>query len=151
MDAIAFLKQEHQKAKAAFGAMLEAAPAAREDQWVQLQPELRAHEEIEEACLYGPLSEERLSDRELSEWVTDDHREEVDEVEDLIEKAQHLDPKDEAWMEIVRQIHAALEAHIRREEDDIFPRIAVEWERPKLEKAGEEMSAMKVDSAGRRR
>jgi hemerythrin-like domain-containing protein len=150
MDAIQLLKREHQKAKAAFGALLEAEPAKRGAQWEELQPELKAHEEIEEACLYGPLSEERLSDEELAEWATDEHQEDVDEVESLIEKAQHLDPKEAGWIEIVREIHSALEAHIRREEDDIFPRIAKAWETPRLEKVGEEMRAMKIDSAGRR-
>jgi len=146
MDAIQFLKQEHRKAKGAFAGLLEADPDKREELWEELQPELKAHEEIEEACLYGPLSEERLSDSSLSEWVTDEHQEEVDEVENLIEKTLHLDPKDDGWMKIVRQIHTALEAHIRREEDDIFPRISKAWEPEKLEKVGEEMSAMKVDS-----
>src|SRR5215467_11170412 len=56
MDAIQFLKQEHRKAKGAFAGLLEADPDKREELWEELQPELKAHEEIEEACLYGPLS-----------------------------------------------------------------------------------------------
>jgi hypothetical protein len=58
MDAIQFIKHEHNKAKAAFAKLLEAAPAKRGDLWSELHPELTAHEEIEDACLYGPLLDE---------------------------------------------------------------------------------------------
>jgi hypothetical protein len=58
MDAIQFLKQEHQKAKAAFENVLKAGPASRGQLWTKLQPELETHEQIEDACLYAPLSRE---------------------------------------------------------------------------------------------
>ena len=47
MDAIQFLKQEHEKAKAAFAKVLKAAPKTRGQLWTKLQPELEAHEQIE--------------------------------------------------------------------------------------------------------
>ena len=43
MDAIEFLKHEHQKAKAAFAKLLEASPDERGALWKELQPELKAH------------------------------------------------------------------------------------------------------------
>lgn len=58
MDAIQFLKQEHEKATAAFGKILQAPPDKRAALWAELKPELEAHEELEEACLYGPLSQD---------------------------------------------------------------------------------------------
>ena len=58
MNAIQLLEEQHQKAKAAFGKLLAAAPAQRGDLWKALQPELKGHEEIEDTCLYGPLAEE---------------------------------------------------------------------------------------------
>src|SRR5262249_51980267 len=128
VDAIEFLKEEHQKAKAAFGKLLDAAPAQRGRMWEELQPELKAHEEMEDVCLYSPLAEEGPSDSTLAEWVSDGHEEEVSEVENLIEKTKRLDPKDEGWLSIVKQIHTALENHIRTEEGGIFPRIGKVWD-----------------------
>jgi iron-sulfur cluster repair protein YtfE (RIC family) len=150
MDAIQFLKQEHQKAKAAFGKLLEAPPAQRGALWKELQPELKTHEAMEEACLYGPIEEEGPSDPKLSEWVSDRHEEEVAEVEDLIKKTGTLDPKDDAWLATVEQIHSALENHIKQEEGEIVPRIGQVWDGKRLAKAGEEMSDMKAEKAGRR-
>ena len=150
MDAIQFLKQEHQKAKAAFGKLLEASPAQRGALWKRLQPELKAHEAIEEACLYGPIEDEQPSDPRLSEWVTDRHAEEVSEVEGLIKKTDRLDPTDDAWLETVRSIHSALEKHIAQEEGEIFPRIGQVWDAGRLAKAGQEMSEMHDEAAGRR-
>ena len=43
MDAIQFLKQEHEKAKAAFATVLKAPPKTRGSLWAKLQPELEAH------------------------------------------------------------------------------------------------------------
>jgi len=149
MDAIQFLEQEHEKAKAAFGKVLKAAPGQRGARWKELQPELKAHEEIEEACLYGPLGEEGPPDSKLSDWVSDRHEEEVEKVQGLIEEAERLEPTDERWLATLRQIHSALEHHIRQEEGEIFPRIARFWGQAKLAKAGEQMSGMKAEKASR--
>jgi iron-sulfur cluster repair protein YtfE (RIC family) len=150
MDAIQFIKQEHAKAKAAFGKLLEAAPAKRDALWNELKPELKAHEEIEDACLYGPLLDEGPSDNKLLEWVSDKHSDEVEKVENLIEKTESLDAKDVGWLTIVKEIHSALEQHILQEEGDIFPRIAQFWDQDKLKQSGEEMSEMKAEKSGKR-
>jgi iron-sulfur cluster repair protein YtfE (RIC family) len=149
MDAIQFIKQEHQKAKAAFAKLLEAAPARRGGLWNELHPELKAHEEIEEACLYGPLEEDGPSDAKLAEWVLDRHGEEVQKVEALIEKTSSLNPQGERWLAVVHEIHGALENHIRQEEGEIFPLISQAWDEARLAQAGEEMSEMKAEKTGR--
>jgi len=150
MDAIQFLKQEHDKAKAAFGKLLNAAPAERGALWKELQPELKEHEKLEEQRLYGPIARDGVSDPALSEWVSDRHQDEVHEVEGLIKEMESLDPEDERWLVTVRQIRAALENHIRQEEQDIFPRISRLWDGARLEEAGREMSDRKAEKAGRR-
>jgi iron-sulfur cluster repair protein YtfE (RIC family) len=150
MDAIQFLKQEHQKAKQAFEKLMDAAPAQRGARWEELKPELKAHEKIEEQCLYGPIARDGASDPALSEWVSDRHQDEVHGVEGLIEETEGLDPEDETWLATVRQIKSALENHIRKEEQDIFPQIGRIWNRTRLEEAGREMSQGKAEKAGRR-
>jgi iron-sulfur cluster repair protein YtfE (RIC family) len=149
MDAIQFLKQEHQKAKAAFAKLLEASPAQRGALWKELHPELKTHEAIEEACLYGPLEEEQPSDARLSEWVSDRHEEEVGEVEAMIKQTEQLEPASDAWLGTVRQIHSALESHIKQEEGEIFPRIGQVWDAGRLAKAGQEMTEMHDEKVGR--
>jgi Hemerythrin HHE cation binding domain len=150
MDAIQFLKQEHQQAKGAFEKVLEAAPEERGALWRALELELKAHETIEEQCVYGPIARDGASDPALSEWVSDRHQDEVYEVEGLIKETEGLDPEDGRWLATVRQIKSALENHIREEEQNIFPRIGRIWDRTRLEEAGREMSASKAEKAARR-
>jgi iron-sulfur cluster repair protein YtfE (RIC family) len=143
MDAVQFLKQEHQKAKAAFENVLKAAPASRGQLWTKLQPELEAHEQIEDACLYEPLSRDASkTDSKLAEWRKK-HQHEVDQVEGLIMELAKLEPEDTAWLTKLKAVHTSLESHIREEEQDIFPRISKAWDETKLERAGTEMQEMK--------
>lgn len=150
MDAITFLEQEHEKAKAAFAELLEAPPAERGRRWKALQPELKSHEELEEACLYGPIESDGVGDDELSSWVSDRHEEQVREVEGLIGRTERLEPEEPRWLATVRQIHDALERHIQEEQGEIFPRIARAWDRARLERAGAEMADMKTGKSARR-
>jgi iron-sulfur cluster repair protein YtfE (RIC family) len=144
MDAIQFLKQEHQKAKAAFEDVLKAAPASRGQLWTKLQPELEGHEQIEDACLYEPLSRDgSKADSKLAEWRKK-HQHEVDKVEGLIKELAKLDPEDASWLTKLKAVHTSLENHIREEEQDIFPRISKAWDQTKLEHAGAKMQEMKA-------
>ena len=149
MNAIQFLEREHDKAKAAFGKLMAAAPADRGRLWKALQHELKAHEEVEEACLYGPIEEEGVDDEKLTAWVSDLHEEQVSEVEELIEQTDQLDPREPSWLATVRKIHEALARHIRQEEGEIFPRISTVWGAERLEKAGVQMSDMQGKAARR--
>lgn len=145
MDAIHFLKQEHQKAKTAFKKVLKAAPETRGQQWTALQPELEAHEQIEDACLYEPLARDAgKADPKLAAWRKK-HQKEVDKVEGLIEKMAKLDPEDASWLTKLKAVHASLEDHIREEEQDIFPRIGKVWDDKKLKQAGTDMKEMKAE------
>jgi iron-sulfur cluster repair protein YtfE (RIC family) len=144
MDAIQFLKQEHQKAKAAFEKVLKAAPESRGQLWTKLQPELEAHEQIEDACLYEPLSRDAgKTDSKLADWRKK-HQKEVDKVEGLIKEMKELNPEDASWLTKLKAVHASLESHIREEEQDIFPRISKVWDETKLKQAGTELKEMKA-------
>jgi Hemerythrin HHE cation binding domain len=144
MDAIQFLKQEHQKAKAAFAKVLKATPESRGELWAELQPELEAHEQMEDACLYAPLSRDAgKMDSKLADWPKI-HQNEVDKVDGLIEEVGKLDSEDASWLTKLKAVHATLESHIREEEQDIFPRISKVWDDSKLKQAGTEMKEMKA-------
>ncbi|MDP9276113.1 MAG: hypothetical protein M3O99_11030 [Chloroflexota bacterium] len=56
MNAIEFLKQEHQNAKEKFQEVEQADAGERGDLWKQLKPELQIHEHIEDnSCRRLPL------------------------------------------------------------------------------------------------
>jgi len=142
MDAIQFLKQEHRKAKAAFKNVLKAAPETRGELWTKLQPELTAHEQIEDASLYEPLSRAASkTDSKLADWRKK-HQNEVNKVEGLIKDMETLDSEEAAWLIKLTAVHASLESHIREEEQDIFPRISKIWDESKLKQAGTDMKEM---------
>jgi hemerythrin-like domain-containing protein len=147
MNAIQFLKQEHQTAKAAFEKVLQASPTKRGDLWEELTPELEAHEEIEDACLHEPLAREAAGkDEKLAEW-REEHQAQVDEVEDLIGEIDELDPEGAEWLAMVKKVHESLANHIQEEEGEIFPRISKVWDEARLVKAGKKMQEMKEEKA----
>ena len=142
MQAIQVLKQEHGKAKAAFQE-LEAAPApVRGALWRKLRPELELHENMEEMHLYGPAAREAQGDLTLADWEQT-HRREVQEAEGLMKEIGRLEPSDDKWLATVKKLHGALEQHIRKEEQEIWPRIERMWGAARLEEAGRQMEDMK--------
>jgi hemerythrin-like domain-containing protein len=143
MNAIQLLKSEHEKAKRAFEEIQTASPDQRAPLWAKLEPELKVHEQIEEAGLYGPVAQEVGSrDRTLQEWQQH-HHEEVTEAEALMQEIGELDPADDDWLEKVEELQEALEHHIEEEEGDIWPRIEQAWDRSRLEDAGQRLEALK--------
>src|SRR5512132_1051796 len=118
MNAIQFLKQEHQTARAAFEKVLQASPVKRGDLWEELTPELEAHEEIEDTCLYQPLSRDAGGkDAKLAEW-RQTHQSEVEKVENLIGEIDELEPEGDKWLTKVEKVHESLLHHIQEEESD---------------------------------
>jgi hypothetical protein len=86
--------------------------------------ERETHEQIEDACLYAPLSRDgSKTHSKLAEWRRK-HQHEVDKVEGLIKELAKLDPEGASRLTKLKAVHASLETHIREEEQDIFPRIA---------------------------
>lgn len=151
MDAIQFLKQAHQEAKQMFQRIEGAAGHDERGQlWKKLEPELKAHEQMEEQHLYGPVARD-VGSREttLPRWA-EHHREEVAEAESVIEEINGLDPSDTEWLTQVKALKATLEHHIEEEEQKIWPKIQQTWDRPKLEQAGKAMEAMKAKPRTRR-
>ncbi|HKZ09003.1 MAG TPA: hemerythrin domain-containing protein [Methylomirabilota bacterium] len=152
MNAIQFLKQEHEKARAEFSRMLQASATMRGAIWEELQPELVLHEQIEGACVYEPLSRDAAgADPTLAQW-RDSHQQEVRKVERLMEEIKALDATSSEWLTKVREVHTSLQTHIQEEEGTIFPRIPRVWDAARLDRAGQELEEMKSRNAaaGRR-
>ncbi len=149
MNAIQLLKSEHEKAKQAFAEIQAAAANERTLLWAKLEPELKAHEEMEEVALYGPVAQELGStDPTLTEWH-EHHHDEVTEAEALIQEINGLDSTSDDWVEKLEELQEALEHHIEEEEGDIWPRIQQAWDQPKLESAGQQMEILKRQKMSR--
>lgn len=147
MNAIEFLKHEHQTAKAACTKVLEASPEKRGELWKHLTPELKAHEQMEDACLYQPLSRDAATkDSRLAGW-RHQHQAEVEKVEGLMKEIERLRPEDQQWLAKVKEVHSSLETHIKEEEGEILPRIGKVWDAERLDRSGREMSEMKAKKA----
>lgn len=143
MNAILLLKNEHEKAKLMLGEIQAASAEQRGQLWAKLEPELKVHEQMEEAALYGPVAEAIGStDQELKEWP-EHHHEEVTELEALIQEIDGLDPTDDQWMEKVEELQQTLAHHIEEEEGDIWPQIEQVWDQSRLEQAGQQMETLK--------
>ena len=148
MNAVQFLKQEHEKAKAEFAKVLSAPATQRGEMWEKLEPELQIHEQIEDACVYEPLSRDADSrDKVLAEW-REAHQEEVDTVEDLLEEIEDLEPDSDEWLDKVTEVHTNLKNHIQEEEGQIFPRLGKVWDEARLQRAGQELEEMKAAKTG---
>jgi hemerythrin-like domain-containing protein len=143
MNAIQLLKSDHETAKRAFGQIQVTRAEQRAALWAKLRPELKVHEEIEEAALYGPVADEIGSrDETLKEWRAH-HHEEVGELEAIVQELDGTDPASDEWMDGIDELQQTLEHHIQEEEADIWPRIQRAWDPAKLEHAGETMEALK--------
>jgi hemerythrin-like domain-containing protein len=143
MHAIQLLKKEHETAKQMFARIRSASGGERGQLWSQLQPELKVHEQVEEAALYGPVAQEAgSSDETLQEWHQQ-HHEEVADLEAMIQEVNALDPAGEEWMEKIEEIQQTLEDHIEEEEGEIWPRIEQKWDQSRLERAGQDIEAQK--------
>ena len=149
MNAIQFLKNEHEKAKRAFADIQAASSDQRAHLWAKLEPELKTHEEIEEVALYGPVAQEvGPRDGTLKEWQAH-HHEEVVEAEALIDEIDGLDPTAEEWIDKIEELKETLEHHIEEEEGNIWPQIEQAWNRSKLEHAGQQMEILKRQKESR--
>lgn len=149
MNAIQLLKNEHEKAKRAFGEIQAASADQRAQLWARLEPELKVHEEMEETALYGPVAQEVGSrNQKLREWQ-EHHRAEVLEAEALIQEIGGLDPTTDEWIEKVEELQETLEHHIEEEEGDIWPLIEQAWDQSKLEHAGRQMETLKQQKVSR--
>ncbi|HTK89634.1 MAG TPA: hemerythrin domain-containing protein [Verrucomicrobiae bacterium] len=150
MNAVQFLKQEHEKAKAEFEKVLKASPTTRGGLWEHLVPELEVHEQIEEACLYEPIARDASGrDAMIAGW-RDKHQSEVEKVKDLIEEIEDLEPESQEWLTKVNEVHTSLRTHIQEEEGTIFPRLPGVWDAARLERAGRELEEMKASKVSTR-
>lgn len=135
MDALELLKQEHEKTKQKFSEIESADPEMRGELWEKLMPLLRAHEEVEEEFVYGPVSGEAPKDSELATFM-EEHETDVSEADDLMRTIDGIDPPTPEFVENLNELRATLVDHMEREEAEIWPEIRAVWDEGKLGEVG---------------
>ena len=145
-DAIALLKEDHEKVRGLLDSLAKASGARREKLMTQIDRELKIHTQIEEEIFYPAFREaaKKKDDQVMIYEAVHEHHmvdlalpmtAEGDNGEDLKARAKVL-------KELV-------EHHADEEEDDMFPRARKLFDRQELRDLGEQMAARKKQLTGR--
>ncbi|MFW7378748.1 MAG: hemerythrin domain-containing protein [Oligoflexus sp.] len=119
-DIFGHLEMEHESVAALFEEIF-----ATDSEDVQLRLDL--YEELQEKLLTHSRGEERTfyirlqNEPELSDLVQEALKEHK-EMEELLDALVEIDNTSPSWMETMNQLHSVVEAHVEKEEDEIFPR-----------------------------
>jgi hemerythrin superfamily protein len=145
LDALALLKEDHQKVKKLLGEIektTERGVKTREQLFEKLVHELTIHEQIEEQIFY-PAVKERAEKKELKELVTESYEEHhfVDTVKAEIEGTP-LDA--EEWAAKLKVMMENIEHHaFEEEEGKMFPKVQEAFTKSELEDLGTQMAELK--------
>jgi hemerythrin superfamily protein len=144
-DAVALLKQDHEKVRGLLGQFETATGARREKLRGQIERELKVHTTIEEEIFYPAYRDasRKKDDRKLFFEAVEEHH-----VVDLVlpemndgRDADELKAKAKVLKEIV-------EHHADEEEKEMFPRARKLFSREELRSLGEQMAQRKKELGG---
>jgi len=141
-DAIALLKQDHEKVRTLLGSLEKATGARREKLLGQVEQELKIHTTIEEEIFYPAFREaaKKKDDQVMIFEALEEHH-----VVDLVlPEAREGDNADdlEAKAKVLKEL---VEHHADEEEKDMFPRARKTMDREELRELGERMAARKKE------
>lgn len=145
-DAIALLKQDHEKVRTLLGSLEKATGARREKLLGQVEQELKIHTTIEEEIFYPAFREaaKKKDDQVMTYEAYNEHH-----VVDLVlpEAREGKDAEDlKAKAKVLKEL---VEHHADEEEKDMFPRARKTMDREELRDLGERMAARKKELGAR--
>lgn len=144
MDALELLKSDHQKLKSLFNQIRGTRDAKEKWRLFQhIQEELHTHTYVEESVLYPIFARYR----ETSELI-ESSRKEHDRVEDLVKDIAQNGPHED-FMSRMSTVVQETEAHIEKEEKELFPKIKKIMKRPERERIGRHIQAAKQEEPGK--
>ena len=114
------LHKDHEKVEQIFGKLMdtgENAEKSRADLCRKLSLELKAHTRFEEEVFYPAIRDIGEAPEGDVQKLIDEHH----EVEEMLERLDRLEPTSDGFMEEVSALKDAVQKHVRREEDEIFP------------------------------
>ena len=143
MDAIALLKDDHDKVKKMLAQLEETTERAvktREEVFRNLKADLVVHEAIEEEIFYPALKQHA----EAKEIVLEAY-EEHNVVDMVMSEIEQTPFDDERWSAKFSVMKENLEHHIEEEEGEMFTQARDVFDRETLETIGAQMQARKHD------
>ena len=153
MDAIALLKQDHQKVKKLMSDLektTERGVKTREELFGKLMAELTVHEKIEEEIFY-PAVKERAESKKVEELIAESYEEH--HFVDMIAAEIKTTPFDaEEWGAKFKVMMENVEHHaIEEEEGKLFPKVQRAFSKEELEDLGTRMLELKESAESAQR
>jgi hemerythrin HHE cation binding domain-containing protein len=143
VDALALLKDDHDKAKKLMEELAETTERAvktRQEKWTKLLKELTIHENIEEEIFYPALHEHPKLKEIVLEALEEHHL-----VDDIVEQLKDTAFEDEHWAAKFKVTKENIEHHIEEEEGPMFTEVRKAFSKDELEELGSRMDASKQE------
>ena len=143
MDAIALLKEDHQKVKKLMAELeqtTERGVKTRTELWAKLVKELTVHENIEEKIFYPALRDMPKAKDIVLEAMEEHHL-----VDDIVEQIKDTPVDDEHWGAKFKVAKENVEHHIEEEETEMFKIARQVFSKEELEELGSRMDASKSE------
>lgn len=146
-DAIALLKQDHEKVRTLLGSLEKATGARREKLLAQIEQELKVHTTIEEEIFYPAFREaaKKKDDQVMVYEALQEHH-----VVDLVLPEARQGDNSEDLKAKAKVLKELVEHHADEEEKDMFPRARKAMSREELRDLGDRMAARKKELTARR-
>ncbi len=144
MDAIALLKNDHEKVKdllARLDKTTERGEKTREELFATIKAELTVHETIEEEIFYPALKEHPKAKDLVLEAYEEHHV-----VDTVMAELEGLDVTDETWGAKATVMKENVEHHIEEEESEMFAQARKVFDKAELQDLGDRMAERKVSA-----
>ena len=143
-DAIALLKQDHEKVRGLLGQFENATGARRQKLLTQIEKELKVHTTIEEEIFYPAYREaaRKKEDKKLFFEAVEEHH-----VVDMVLPEMNEGSSPEELKAKAKVLKDLVEHHAEEEEKEMFPRARKAMDRDELRSLGEMMKRRKEDLA----
>jgi len=144
-DAIALLKQDHDKVKALFAqadALSDTAHAARLKLFKEIDAELTVHTTVEEKIFYPAFKAKTKRNSDERDEVLEAYEEHAG-AKDLIAKLERLDARDETYKAKLQVLGEMIRHHVEEEESVMFPEARRLLGHDELQRLGEQIAAAK--------
>jgi len=144
MDAIALLKEDHEKVKKLLEQIestTERGVKTREELFAKIRSEMKVHETIEEEIFYPALQQHPKAKEIVLEGY-----EEHDVVDRLMGDLDDMPFDDERWGAKLKVMKENIEHHIEEEEDEMFEKARSVFDKEELEELGAQMEARKKEA-----
>jgi iron-sulfur cluster repair protein YtfE (RIC family) len=145
MDAIALLKEDHEKVAELFDEFEEVEESEGDkDEKVrlfeQIKEELETHTRIEETIFY-PACEKFEELKDMVKESLQEHK----KVKMLLSELSSMNDNSEVFGTKVKELQDNVEHHVEEEEDDLFPKVLDEMSQDQIDLLGARMEAAKKE------